>query len=216
MFSQVTGIALGKNQDGRLDLVATAILGEHSAGGRVSIWHRWQVRDGGDWSAGWHSLPMPITWAYGQPAVALNKEGCLEVAVTCHEGVRHCWQTAPNGEEWRGGSLGKPGGVESIQTPPTLAQNRDGRLEVFIAAEDRMVWHCWQHPSGGWSTWESLGAPSGQLNRLIAPVVIRNKDGRLEVFIAAEDRMVWHCWQHPSGGWSTWESLEGPGAGAAS
>ena len=43
-----------------------------------------------------------------------------------------------------------------------------------------------------------------------APVVTRNADGRLEVFVIGSDHGLWHMWQTaPNNGWSSWASLGG-------
>ena len=40
----------------------------------------------------------------------------------------------------------------------TLAENGDGRIEVFVRGDDSALWHIWQTaPSNGWSTWATLG-----------------------------------------------------------
>jgi M6 family metalloprotease-like protein len=88
---------------------------------------------------------------------------------------------------------------------PVVAQNADGRLEVFVRGTDNALWHIWQQP-GGWSGWHSLG---GGLTA--DPVVGRNKDGRLEVFARGLDNGLWHIWQTFQAGqpWSGWHSLGG-------
>ncbi|MFI7109401.1 hypothetical protein ACIBK9_24045 [Nonomuraea sp. NPDC050227] len=37
--------------------------------------------------------------------------------------------------------------------------------------------------------------------------VVRNQDGRLEVFARGQDTRLWHSWQRHEGGWSQWEPL---------
>ena len=45
-----------------------------------------------------------------------------------------------------------------------VAQNADGRLEVFARGTDKALWHIWQTaPNNGWSGWASLG---GWIDRL--------------------------------------------------
>ena len=43
--------------------------------------------------------------------------------------------------------------------PPALASNTDGRLELFVQADDGTLWHRWQTaPNNDWSSqWESFG-----------------------------------------------------------
>ena len=43
----------------------------------------------------------------------------------------------------------------------------------------------------------------------------QNKDGRLELFVTASDRSVWHRWQTAANaGWSGWASLDWHGVGS--
>jgi acylphosphatase len=88
----------------------------------------------------------------------------------------------------------------------TLAQNGDGRVEVFVRGDDNAVWHIWQTaPNNGWSGWASLGG-----NIPAVPVVFPNDDLRLEVFVRGDDNALWHIWQTaPNNGWSGWASLGG-------
>ncbi len=106
------------------------------------------------------------------------------------------------------------GGLASV---PTVARNRDGRLEAFaIGSRDPFtadLVHIWQPAanSGPWSGWASLG---GDL-KAIAPAVGRNADGRLEVFACTRDHALWHIWQTaPNNGWSQWQRLGGVVLGA--
>ncbi len=145
-------------------------------------------------------------------------------------------ETAPsilaNLEPWSGGSGLRPWAPPdnqqvvktpkdpSVVTPPlyddslpriagagsNIAQNLDGRLEIFVRGTDSALWHIWQTaPNNGWSGWASLG---GILES--DPVVFQNEDGRLEVFVRGSDSALWHIWQTaPNNGWSGWASLGG-------
>ena len=89
-----------------------------------------------------------------------------------------------------------------------VAQNADGRLEVFLRGNDTNLYHRWQTaPNNGWSApWAPMG---GQWHR--DPVVARNADGRLEVFIIGDDTNLYHRWQtSPGGRWSEpWTPMGG-------
>jgi hypothetical protein len=152
---------------------------------------------------------MPIITGFGGPAMAANRDGRLEIAATSYE-LLHAWQTAPNGDQWQHQTLGPPPDMRPLQVSPALAQNREGRLEVFMLAGESdssgLLWHASQQPQGGWSSWAPLGS-SNQWD-IQEPVVARNRDGRLEVFMA--DGAVWHIWQKRDGRWSHWDSLEHP------
>jgi hypothetical protein len=202
------GIALGRNTDGRLELVATVNPTDSSPGADGAVWHRWERTVGG-WSP-WARLDMPILTGFGGPAMAANGDGCLEIAATSDELI-HALQTAPNGDQWQHQPLNPPPDMRPLQVSPALAQNRDGRLKVFMLAGQSLfsgpLWHASQQPQGGWSSWAPL--ESSKQWGLREPVVAQNRDGRLEVFTQGSDHAVWHIWQQPQGGWSPWHSLEG-------
>jgi hypothetical protein len=203
------GIALGRNTDGRLELVATVNPEDLSPGADGAVWRRGERTVGG-WSR-WARLDMPIITGFGGPAMAANKDGRLEIAATSDELI-HAWQTAPNGDQWQHQSLDPPPDMRPLQASPALAQNRDGRVDVFMLAGESLfsgpLWHASQQPQGGWSPWAPLES-SKQWSVSERPVVARNRDGRLEVFMGA-DGAVWHIWQQPDGHWSPWHSLEHP------
>jgi len=139
--SKVTGVALGANQDGRLELVATTGEDEGEPG---DVWHAWQETPGGDWS-GWHLLgPAGEIVFHGPPAVAGHADGRLHVAATGFD--RRVWeidQTAPD-NGWSGWVVLREADLEFGR--PVLARNDDGRLEVFAVADQGgwAVWHAWQ------------------------------------------------------------------------
>lgn len=102
------------------------------------------------------------------------------------------------GHDWRG--------------DPVVAQNADGRMEVFMAGRDNALYHASQtQPSNGWSDWKSLGGerlydPRWPYN----PIVALNVDGRLEIFVLGRDNALHHKWQTtPGGDWSEWKSMGG-------
>jgi hypothetical protein len=132
-----------------------------------------------------------------------------------------------NLEPWSGGSGLRPWTAPDNQQVPTnakdpnvvtpclydvvpgstrVAQNGDGRLELFARGDDNAVWHIWQTaPNSGWSAWATLG---GVIHG--RPVAFQNADLRLEVFARGDDNALWHIWQvAPGGAWSAWSSLGG-------
>ncbi len=98
----------------------------------------------------------------------------------------------------------------AIRAPLTVAQDAEGRLEVFaFDAGDNTVKRIWQMDGERkWSSWSNLGgAAQSQLS------VVKNEDGRLELFgISDSGSEVIHCWQqqpNASSHWSPWVSLGG-------
>jgi hypothetical protein len=213
------------SKGGRLELVAIASLDIRTLESPVAIWHATETPQGGDsvWWANWtdwQSLGKPEGQLKSnmEPAAAVNADGRMEIAVVGAE-VFHAWQR-PDGE-WSGWhSLKKPRGLEprSHLEGSTLASNEDGRLELFtkVLESDGTLWHRWQpEPGRGpWRDWHSLGRPPGTSGFKFSeapPALASNLDGRLELFVLANDGAVWHRWQTvPNGGWSPWKSLEKP------
>jgi hypothetical protein len=89
--------------------------------------------------------------------------------------------------------------MDEIFGKRSVANNADGRLEVFAIGNDTSLYHIWQtSPGGGWTNW---GYRSG--TQLRSPTVGQNADGRLEVFVIGGDGALYRQWQtSPGGGWS--------------
>ena len=206
--------AVAANADGRFEVVAVG-----SDGLTGTVWNARQLSPGGDWS-NWTSLQTPPgqETVDGRPALARNKNGRLELFVLDRDGkIWHRWQKQAGGDAWEGWrTLGSPGEA-AVNHPPTVVQNPDGHLELFVTDFDEVVAHRWQDPTapGGWSGWHSLGSPSAEVTATGPPALATNVDGRLDLFVTARDGAVWHRRQDPSapGGWSGWKSLERQGLG---
>jgi GH25 family lysozyme M1 (1,4-beta-N-acetylmuramidase) len=96
---------------------------------------------------------------------------------------------------WAGGGTGGGGGG-TFQMSRRVANNADGRLELFARAPDNAIWHDWQDsPNGSWDGWNQLGGVTPN-----NPVVAANADGRLEVFTIVNGHL-YHTFQLPGGGW---------------
>jgi hypothetical protein len=127
--------------------------------------------------------------------------------------VWHCWQSQAGSDTWSPwSSLRAPSG-EATVNDVMIAPNKDGRLEL-IAITDDEIWHRFQpRPDHDpWSPWSSLGSPQEDVEFPCRPVVAKNEDGRLELFVMSQDGAVWHCWQAGagSGSWTRWSSLDKP------
>src|SRR6187200_2120612 len=50
--------------------------------------------------------------------------------------------------------------ADALFGSPALSASGDGRLELFVGAIDRTLWHMWQTAwSDGWSGWSLRGGP---------------------------------------------------------
>jgi hypothetical protein len=145
----ITGIALAKNLDGRLEMATLA-----SSNGWRQVWRRWESLEGG-WTR-WQPLGGESGTGLHQsaPALALNHDGRLEAALVAEDRTLwHAWQRYPGRAwtEWY--RLETPPGRIELQNTPVLARNQDGRLEAFVRGSSRddrfvSVWHSWQVEAG--------------------------------------------------------------------
>jgi len=172
-----------------------------------------QNSPGGGWS-GWTSFGG---WQGDGSSLGQNQDGRLELFAIGQNAlsgsnISHIWQNffeaATNSWSGWGSFANPPGGIIT----PIAAQNADGRLEIFGVAPDGNIWHIWQVlPNGGWSDWDTLGAPDPGIGQYANCFVGNNADGRLEVFVVGQDNSLWHIWQTaPNNGWSGWGTLGAP------
>jgi hypothetical protein len=210
----LTSAALGKNEDGRLELVATS----RDDGAPDTLWHAWQRTPSGDWS-GWSRLGKPGAGdLFAAPAIIQHAaDGRLAVLVIGgNDAVWHREQTAANNGWSDLSSLGKPGGQAAATRSPAVALRDDGRLTAVVTAGGA-VWQTSQRDrlSTGWESWSSRGQPgSGQAGDL---ALATNTDGRLLLFTSELDhdfaaRGLWfrHQTAPMSQNWSAWKPLGKP------
>ena len=145
-------------------------------------------------------------------AVAANQNGRLELFGVCAGRVVHRVQLSGNTgwSTWQQlGRLTLARGdyVQNL----IVAPNADGRLEVFLQTWGVVVGEgSLQHirqasPNGRWAAWDTMPSPGYSLDS-----VVRNADGRLELFGKTLAAAVVHAWQlRPSGSWSSWVPLGG-------
>jgi hypothetical protein len=212
-------IVVGQNQDGRLE-----VFGIGSDGG---LWNNYQTMPNSSSWSGWADMGKPSGLLLGTAAVGRNQDGRLEVAAIASDGALwHRYQPVPNKGPWvQWDNMDKPTGGIKLVANPVIAQNQDGRLEVFVFGSDGALWHRFQPaPSvGPWSSWSSLGKPPDNGKFYGNPAVIRDKDGRLEVFAMAgtpgqgefqlSNTALWQNFQpNPNykGSWGQWQSLGKP------
>jgi hypothetical protein len=203
-MSKLTGLALARNQDGNVAVVVTSADEEGFPG---AVWRTSESPT----EQRWISLGGPGSGVSSGPAVARNSDGRLEAFVRGKDlAVWHAWQREP-GHNWSGWhSLEAPSG-QRVTSIPVLAQNQDGRLELFTVADDRAVWHRWQQGAGRgpWTAWHSLENQAGGFDEL---AVGRYVDGRLILFATQrEEGALWQREQTvPNNGWSPWTLADRP------
>jgi hypothetical protein len=89
-----------------------------------------------------------------------------------------------------------------------VANNKDGRFQLFFIGSDGALWTLNQSsPSNGWSPVRFLdGAPPGQaMNGDQIPACAMNANGDLSAFVLGADGNIWQLTQISPGG--TWGPL---------
>ncbi len=201
---------VGQEKDGRLIVLATGI--------DSAIWADVQTAPNKAW-AGWHPVLMPavkgLTFS-GTPAVARNLDDTIEIfALGSDHAIWHDRQSATGA--WSGWQaiqadasvppdLATP--IPSFIGVPVVAQDGDGRLELFAMNKDGTLWLIFQQvPNGSWYGWLPLQskAPASFVG---APAALRDATGHLELFARDAKGDVWHNQQTTEGGaWAGWKPL---------
>ena len=219
--ADVSHMSVGRNADGRLELVAATTDG--------SVWHRYQAAPTGQSWIGWDSMGQPSesTWIR-MVEMAANADGRLEIIALGSDGALwHRWQPQPSQGPWGGwSSLGKPRGVALRRL--AVDRNKDGRLQAFAIGDDDTLWTSNQTSPGSqsWNGWSSLGGPGSGIT-LLNLDACANTDGRIEVVISGgtpsggefglANPKVWLvCQPAPDAAtpWSSWIDMGHPLGGA--
>jgi acylphosphatase len=150
--SKVTILESSTNADGRIEVF---VQGKDGV-----FWHIWQTTPGESWST-WNSLGTPASGntGYFMPfTVSRNADGRLEVFLEGGDGaLYHSWQHTPGGGWGSWFTLDQPPSgplrLPANDSAVTVAQNKDGHLEVLVTGKDGALWHTWQvTPGGEWGS----------------------------------------------------------------
>ncbi len=142
---------------------------------------------------------------FAQIELTRNRNGALAFfGRTPSGGIRYAQQNSPNGA-WSGLTSLDGWGLLDM----AVAENLDGRLEVFALGGDRAIYHRWQTTAGQsvWSGWQNLGG-----SQLKDVAVGRNQDGSLDMVVVGGDNMVYEQRQNGAGGgFGGWRYVGGVG-----
>jgi hypothetical protein len=203
------GLTLTQNADGRLEV----FVGTQDRW----AWHRWQKSEGSTapWREEWSPFGLPDGLVEWPVVVDRIVTGHLAAFAPAHQvdavdaevHIWHRWQLATPGGGWsRWTSLGRPPGGD-VAGRPVVADNADGRLEVFIVTGDGAVWHRWQKraddPESWEQPWQPLGSQAGGFTG--ADVTM---DARSRLTLVAVSQSGHDLWQRaqvaPNGRWGEW------------
>jgi hypothetical protein len=174
-----------------------------------ALWHCWQnqpnVVNTNEWSP-WAQRGGRLI---GDPTVARNHDGRLEVMAIHEDGrVYRIFQRWFDlfGAPW---SAWEPLGSRRFSGRVAVERDGSGRLWALARSrDDASLWSCRQTtPSGPWTDWTPTNGAGDE------PMLGRNADGRLEAFVRGTNGRIYHQWQPaPGQGFSNWELLHDRGA----
>ena len=142
------------------------------------------------------------------PTVVTHPDGRLEAFMVGATGaLYHTWQTSAGGG-WTSAGWVSLGGNWPNTSRPIVATDGGNQLEVFLRGTTGNLYV--NTEQGGWANWKALGT----FTAIGDPTVVRNPDGRLEVFAVGggSDHSVWHDWQTSAGvgNWAyNWSNIGG-------
>ncbi len=188
---------VARNADGRM--VAFAVGSDNQL-------YTKQEDDNGNWSS-WASLGG--SWP-GQPAIGLNTNGVMEIFIVGNQGPNggtlfHAWQTSPGSASWTGWQ--PMDGLWPAGTPAVTNYPGGGGLQVFMRGVNTDLYTTWENTPGDSTSYSSWTPMGGYWNT--DPVVAKNADGTMEVFMVGESKELYYNQENIQGGWSGWQSLKG-------
>jgi len=99
--------------------------------------------------------------------------------------------------------LGRAEPIPSDKCATSTVTFEDERLYVFALSEDSVIWHKFQKPEGGWSTWRPL---ADRKKMGSGPRAVRFENGTLQVFARGTDRKFYVTTMTSLNEWSDWSS----------
>jgi hypothetical protein len=192
-LEELQRIAVGMNQDGRLELFGIGELDLESIVHRhddvAKGYHEWQNKPSSGWSDLHELSGQEVGFTSDSIAVGSNQDGRLEIFTIKGDGsVWHTWQKKPNG----GWSPWVPfTGPRKMKGVPAVGLDASGYLSLFVRGQDEELWHIHQvEVNGGWSDWTSLGALGKSNGPVGRHVVGRGFTGNLCVFAQLPDQSL--------------------------
>jgi len=186
-----------------------------------------------EWPDEWVPLAGSGRLCFGDPVVARNADGRLEVFVLCSEkrihdrdnklvlGHFYQYYVDNNVKKWSRLFLCGPSPREwSPRAKPAVALNPDGLLEVFMVGLDGILYHTWQTeknvktpvaPFGDSANWDigwQLNTMSDSYSKWPPssnPSITRTQDGRIELFMQHSDGRYYHQWQTSKNNSGAWD-----------
>ncbi len=198
----MTNVIAGQDQDGTLEVFCIGTDG--------LIYHAWQDRGSGGWSAFWQLGETGQPPGVQLTALASGRDAGKLLCIFALGDDGSIWRIVqqPSSTTGWSGWTAFPAGPSGPFFNLAVGNDPGGALEVFATDEQFIVRHAWQDPQSatGWSGWWQLGSPGvfgagvsqGQVAAGVGP------DGVLHVFaISFDGRNVYEIHGQPPG-WSDW------------
>jgi hypothetical protein len=198
--NQTAKLAVGKWANGALELF---VIGTDSV-----LYDNYQTTAGNSTSwSGFNSLGG--SWDQNADiSVGSESDGRLDVfLVDTQGGLFNASQTAINSTAWDGWhSLSS---VVPVDARTAVARDANGCLRVFVIGTDGVCYYKTEtapNSPTSWASWASLGSNTWATDA--RPVVTKDQNGAMEVFIVGSNQNLYHNYQS-SGSWVGWVSLGG-------
>jgi hypothetical protein len=177
---------MAQNFGGRLEIVYV--------GTDQKLFHKWQtikdVSDTANWTAG---TQFPHQKAL-QATMIQNSDGRLEVFYVGNDHrLFHLWQIVRGISDPANWTVGTPFANDKANQV-AVAQNSDGRLEIFYVGNDTHLFHNWQIKPGISDPANWFGETRFPGDSAKQVTVARNKDGRLEIFYVGTNNSPLTTW----------------------
>ena len=118
----------------------------------------WQNTPGSSsqWSS-WDPIGTTTGWSSRKrPTVGLNPDGILEVFMIggTDNNLWHTWHTSNNSGKWPMSWSTFDTHQWPLGSNPSIASNKDGRIEIFVRDFDGNIYHKWQTSKNNSGTWD--------------------------------------------------------------
>jgi predicted Zn-dependent protease len=207
-------VGLGHVTDNLLTMYPTSFAGEtlrRSLGNGDRAGMSFLYPAGNTWTSSWTSLSGGLMNSTDPTVIANDDERLQVFVVAINNQLYYKTQTSPGSSTWSSSWTSLGGGIRG-DTSSAVAMNSNGRLQVFVIGTNNQLYYKAQATAGSstWSSsWTSLG---GGIKADTSPVVTRNSDGRLAVFVVGGNNGLFYKTQ-TSPDSSTWTAYQALGGG---
>lgn len=208
--SITTGIVTGH---AAIAVNGSGVVSLFARGNDNDIYQNYKLSSTGSWS-GWGKFNSVNGLQFkGDPVVAINQDGRLEVFARGPDG--YLWHISQKLASDGGGWTNWTSIPSTIIGDVSVIKNASGVLEVFERSSDNSIYHIYQHSPGGcyngtnndpgtcWNGWYQMSSNSFSGD----PIAILNQNGVTSVFAKGSDKDIYQNYSLSSGNWSGWGKI---------